>query len=156
MLVKCFTILQTRWDYPKHHHIRETLSSLPTVCDFPLANLTWIKSCVIHPTVLCINDICVFVFYSLLDCEVLANVSYTFLICIYSLWCLEQCRLLENKFNKIFLSRGMATGLRALTRSCIKYLMLGLHGILHFMPYRMDSLRFGFINMVITTSYISD
>lgn len=79
LLVKCLIILQTPWDYPKHHYIRETLSYPPTVCDFSLADLTWIKSWVIHPTVLCIKDICIFVFCSLLDGEVLANGSDDFL-----------------------------------------------------------------------------
>lgn len=47
-------------------------------------------------------------------------------ICIYSLWCVQQCRLLENKFNRIFLSAGMETGLRALKPKLHKISHAGL------------------------------
>jgi len=77
-------------------------------------------------------------------------------ICISSLWCLEQCRLLENKFNRIFLSIGMATGLRALKSKLHKISHAGLTWNTTLYALQNDSFLFGFINMVITTSYISD
>lgn len=49
-----------------------------TLHDFPLADLTRIKSWVTYLTVLCINDICIFVFCSLLYYEVLGSGEYDF------------------------------------------------------------------------------
>lgn len=101
----------------------------------------------------------IFVYLSSTPCQTVRSLRMdhtTSCACIYSLWRLEQCRLLENKFNRIFPSKGWQLGSELSNQSCIKYLMLGLHGILHFTLYRMDSLLFGFINMVITTSYVSE
>ena len=58
-----------------------------------------------------------------------------FRICTYSFWHLKQCRRSENKFNRIFLSRGMELGPN---ESCIKYPHTGIHGIPHFILHRME------------------
>lgn len=146
LLVKCLTTLQTLWDYLKHYHIREALSCLPaTLHDFPLTDLTRIKSWVTYLTVLCINDICVLVFCSLYTMRSLGVENMTLHICIYSLCCLKQHSLSEKKkkINRIFQERWQL-GSEVLNQSFIKYLILGLHEIPYFKEW--NSLHFGFID----------
>lgn len=76
------------WNYLKHYHICEALSHPPTTCDFPLTDLTRSKSWTIYPTMLSTEDICIFVFGSLLDSEVLESrecvFSYLYLFTLVS------------------------------------------------------------------------
>lgn len=146
LLVKCLTTLQTLWDYLKHYHIREALSCLPaTLHDFPLTDLTRIKSWVTYLTVLCINDICVLVFCSLLYNEVLGSGEYDCIsaFTLFVAWNSIASQKKKKKINRIFQERWQL-GSEVLNQSCIKYLILGLHEIPYFKEW--NSLHFGFID----------
>lgn len=82
----------------------ETMPKRHLICQTHEFPSRWVhKEQLSHFSVLCIWFICVFVFGSLLD-WVTWEWRMCLLIhkCLYSLWCLAQCRLSENKFNTIF------------------------------------------------------
>lgn len=114
--------------YRKHHPMREARSYSPALLrDSPLTDLTWTYSSVIHPLCFVLK---IFVYLSsLCSIEVLESGEYAFPYFIFSfslffyfpyLYLFSMVSEVENKFNRIFLSRGMANGLRVLKSKLYK------------------------------------
>lgn len=143
-LVKRPTTLQTPWDYLKHHHIGETQSYPPLyVISFSLIS-HGSKAESLIPLCFVLK---IFMFWLLLsdrlwgpwECRIWLPI---FEFILFGVW--NSADSQKINFIESFFQEGWQLGSELSNQSCIKYPMLGLHGISHFMYFRLEFSPFWF------------